>query len=221
MIESLVGLKRADIFLQGLVSWWPLNGTLQDIGPAKRHGSNGGASSTTFKNRVCTRLNGSSYVAIPSFAIGVGPWTFSTWIAGVDWITSYSHLFSAATQSTFALKVSKPFGSTPGGVPYIHQSTFSSQVGQTAMALNTWYMVSFTYDGNNSIRLYVNGVLDSTFTVNKFTVSASTFRIGNSAETSEYTNGYQADLRYWNRLLSGVELKRLYDETYIAAVSMI
>lgn len=81
-----------------------------------------------------------------------------------------------------------------------------------------WYHVAITYDGGGTIggfNFYVNAsVTAGTVATNTFTGSAANtglFAIGSDSNNSSYCNANFAELRLWNRELSGSEMTDLYN----------
>jgi len=82
-----------------------------------------------------------------------------------------------------------------------------------SFSLNTWYYVALTFDTTAGMSLYVNGVLDSTYTANKsaFTGNGSTnvatFGGGN------LLNGRISQAFFYNKRLSATEVLQNYNST--------
>jgi uncharacterized protein (TIGR02145 family) len=89
--------------------------------------------------------------------------------------------------------------------------------------LDTWYHVAFTYDTQDSARMYINGRL-----VNSTDLSAeigtylptSTY-IGRPSMSTRYFSGVFDDLGIWGRILSAEEVQELYHENEYAIVTDI
>src|SRR3990167_3483110 len=82
----------------------------------------------------------------------------------------------------------------------------------TAPSTGVWYHVQGTYDGTN-IRLYINGALEATTTVNAPSNNATAFDIGSySVDATTYAfNGTVDEVRLYNRALSPAEVSQLYN----------
>ena len=86
-----------------------------------------------------------------------------------------------------------------------------------APSLNIWYHVAGVIDkADNSLRLYINGALYSTY--QNAAVGASTFYnpsggagIGGKTSAGYYFNGNIDDVRIYNRALSATEVLQLYN----------
>lgn len=87
------------------------------------------------------------------------------------------------------------------------------QDGSISLSTNTWYMLAWTYDGN-AVRLYVNGVADSSFArTGTIDTSDSIIYIGYSGYASERFNGKIARCQLYNRALSATEILQNYNTT--------
>jgi hypothetical protein len=77
--------------------------------------------------------------------------------------------------------------------------------------LNTWYNISLTFNTTDGMKLYINGVLDSTYTANKNahpgsgTVNVATFNGGN------LLNGRIAKVHCYDRSLTSNEILQNYN----------
>ena len=82
----------------------------------------------------------------------------------------------------------------------------------TALDMNTWYHLAFTYNGTNKI-IYINGVFDkkdtSTGTVR---IDATNLQIGRVSSTG-YLNGTLDEVLIFNRSLSSAEISEIYNLT--------
>ncbi len=105
--------------------------------------------------------------------------------------------------------------------------TANSQVfllANTNLSSNTWYHVGF-YVGADSIKIYVNGILDaSSANSNTLTYSptAKVYLGGTNLQTvNPCLNGSMDNVRFYNRKLNGNEFNQLYllDPTCIAVPS--
>jgi len=76
-----------------------------------------------------------------------------------------------------------------------------------SIADNEWVHFAGTYDGTNTMRVYENGVLQSSRDEGTFTSAsnANDICIGSNCSTNEFT-GKIADVRFYNRQLSAAEI---------------
>lgn len=79
--------------------------------------------------------------------------------------------------------------------------------GTTTLALNTWYNITAVWTAGQSIKIYVNGVLEGTTntTGTSLRTSTSGWAIG-SVATSIFTSGNNAVAQVYNRVLSDAEI---------------
>jgi len=134
---------------------------------------------------------------------GTGASSYSTLICksqynGSIWVREWA--FTHPNSLGFSLIIFNPDSS---GTNYIGKSIGSPLV------LNTWYHLSSTYDGsktNNGIRLYINGVLQSTTNSNSGTYTG----MGNTSSTVEFGRQYSlgGDNGYLNGNISSVQIYR-------------
>jgi hypothetical protein len=84
----------------------------------------------------------------------------------------------------------------------------------TTINTGTWYLVTGTWNGT-MLTLYVNGVSVATSTPGAVPTSSSgnPLELGNEAGNSFYVNGVIDDARVYNRALSAIEIRDLYDAT--------
>lgn len=97
--------------------------------------------------------------------------------------------------------------------------TFNDYRGNTVINANQWYHVGYTFDGS-TIRLYVNGNLDGTFTghssqlnvedyIGIFMWSLNDSTITNTLHANYKLKGYLNDVRIYNHCLSPKEVKEI------------
>jgi hypothetical protein len=73
-------------------------------------------------------------------------------------------------------------------------------------SLNTWHHFGYVFDGTQN-RLYIDGVLAGTSTIEPAAAPVTDFQIGRSVGGSEYFKGGIDDVRVYNRALSLNELR--------------
>ena len=93
----------------------------------------------------------------------------------------------------------------PTGVA--HASATRSATGSAALRLNKWSHVATTYDGK-TLRLYVNGVLQSASRLNgSIRAGSGPLEIGGSSRLGQWFAGTIDDVRVWNRPLSASAIR--------------
>jgi len=94
-------------------------------------------------------------------------------------------------------------------------TTGGSVSADTTLVNNTWYTGGFTHDGAN-VRLYLNGLLDSTPSAKTITHKNVDVSIGMAGETYDlhYWDGDIEWVMIYNRALSASEIALLYREPF-------
>jgi len=104
----------------------------------------------------------------------------------------------------------------------INYSTSNSETGgrlysTTALLVNTWYHVVYTFEQGVGSKLYINGTLDSSLTSTIILVTGTdpAFIGTNSVPNNNFrgirTGGKMDVLKYWKRLLTPVEVASEYN----------
>jgi cell division septation protein DedD len=97
-----------------------------------------------------------------------------------------------------------------GHTDWPNYSVFPSN---TTFALNTWYYVALTFNTTDGMKLYVNGVLDSTYTANKSPVVGNYSTNVGAFGTGNLLNGRIARVFCYNTSLSASEVLQNYNGT--------
>jgi hypothetical protein len=80
----------------------------------------------------------------------------------------------------------------------------------TGLLLNVWQHICFTFDGNASLRAYVNGVANGTNLSDSSIASGSPSVLIGSRPAVSYFDGHLNDVRIYNRALSPGEVRGIY-----------
>ena len=80
-------------------------------------------------------------------------------------------------------------------------------------ALNTWYYAALTFNTTDGMKLYVNGVLDSTYTANKSPMSGNDSTNVGIFGGGNFLNGRIARVFCYNKSLSDAEVLENYNGT--------
>lgn len=145
--------------------------------------------------------------------------TISTWIkpttvsAGARYIVANSGLGGGVIP--WALEINN----TAGRISYIQNGTGSGNVritGATTLQVNKWYHVVVTRKFNStldwSVKIYINGVTDSSGTIQRSGTTNQTVAIGRlGLANSNFFQGDIADLRIYSRQATDLEVKALYN----------
>ena len=202
---------------EGLVAWWKFDETAGDVaydssgngndgnltnGPTWSEGKIGGALSFDGTNdMVRTNLSGSYNE----------DFTWSAWIKTTD------------TQGG-VLGLSGDTWEVGGASFYIYQGSpkvdvhsVGAKLGNFNLSSNTWthYLLTVKDSGGtvDPVRIFVNGLIEIDSTLNWFTYNGQNFnlRIAHVPTHGEYYEGLIDDVRIYDRVLSTVEVKALYE----------
>jgi hypothetical protein len=127
-----------------------------------------------------------------------GPFTFEAWIytptSGTQVIYS-QYLLSDTNRFTIGIDIS-----SSGYVLSFSQPTAASAQGVTPVPLNQWNHVVFSRDSSNNLRIFLNGLLESTTASYTATLGQNNPRIVGITTTGTpyYFNGYISNLRITN-----------------------
>ena len=169
-------------------------------------------SSDTARYSVCTEFSKAGYIINNSFGLTTNAFTLNLWYKPKT-ATSQHFLLG-----TFDSWVGNGLGLYRDankldvqGV--IKTSGTAYQSGAIATTLNTWQMLTYTYDGTN-YKGYLNGILKFTKACTG-TVSHPVFMIGNSkysnTAASENEEGFVSDVRLYATALSATQVAELYN----------
>ena len=206
-----------DSLQKGLVGWWSFDG--KDMAGTTAYDRSGNANNGTLTNGP-TRAIGKigqglkfgandtdDKVSITSNFDGTGAVSVSAWMyprggggGGFGRIITNEQLFVAVRGSDSSLLVSRDSGAN------------ACASLASVWAVNNWYHVIMISPASGATaQWYING-LDVTNEAGCGTpVSATSWNIGNNAESSRSFNGSIDDVRIYNRALTADEIKRLYN----------
>ena len=100
---------------------------------------------------------------------------------------------------------------TVGWGNQIGANDFANASG-TTISLNTWFMATLTFNGSDTIRIYINGALDGTKSVSSINITNSVLYIGKRV-TGLFLNGQITQCSVFNKTLSATEVSAIYDLT--------
>lgn len=94
--------------------------------------------------------------------------------------------------------------------------SMSEIVSNTTLPTNQWRNVTFTLDGSNVGRLYIDGVLDIQSNMNAHTDMTNVFTIGaryiNESSIADYFRGKIEEVRIWNSALTVNEVRFIMNQ---------
>jgi len=225
------GIQGAPVTSSNVIAWWALNGNSNDYSPS-------GLNSTLVSNVVYKNarnyvpyllhnsnysginFNGQNYVATTNnIALNFGysnPFSISAWIRT-----------SASTENTIVGKIAIPsavngyaFETNTGGALRAlfwdnngNLETFSTA---TKVNDNAWHNVVESYNGNNAISLFIDGVSQNVISNGIITgaiASTGILTLGTRYGTSGLSNftGSISDVQIYNTNLTASQVKQLYN----------
>ena len=207
----------------GLVGYWPFNGNANDESGSGNNGTVNGATLTTDRFGVANKAY--SFDGVNDFIdLGVNPlinnltqnYTFSFFILKNNFNSSMvlGNIDPSIVGSwRILLRTTTNFESSFNNSP----TWYSAYSSQNTITLNNWIHLVTVRD-NSFIKIYVNGILNSTTNVgllNPNTYPNAETKLGKhwvSIDNNyEYINGKLDDLGVWNRSLSDCEIQDLYN----------
>jgi hypothetical protein len=215
----------------GLLGYWPFNGNANDESGNTNNGTVNAATLTSDRFGVSNKaysFNGvNNYISLQNAffngATNVSSFTFCGWFyansipaSGDMTISSKEGFWRTTGISLNSSSKIVQGGSQPNPQNYW---TISSTSG---VQPNTWVFFCFTYN-SGSMSLYINGVLDSSYTNPYSNLDYSMVVAGNSTATNligahgaaagynSFWNGKIDDFGYWNRVLTQEEITNLYN----------
>ena len=156
--------------------------------------------------------NGNNQYAISSYVgSATDSYTYSAWFKN-DNNSEPKYLLTRGRDlegNGWSLQVQITTGgiATAAVVPTVPSTVGILVSGTTQIALNTWYNITAVWTAGQSIKIYVNGVLEGTTntTGTSLRTSSSGWVIG-SVATSTFTSGNNAVAQVYNRALSDAEI---------------
>jgi hypothetical protein len=94
-----------------------------------------------------------------------------------------------------------------------NNNTYQDYTGSLNVPVNTWNHITVSYDGTSTMRIYVNGVADSTASWSGgcvYNASNNLVQVG-SVINSGYFPGSISNLQFYNRTLSATEVVQNYN----------
>ncbi len=83
----------------------------------------------------------------------------------------------------------------------------------TGLSANTWYHIAGVYDAASGMKIYINGILDSSNTQSGAFTSNSTYLIGSNTNGKRAFDGQMDEVRVWNTARTEAEIKaNMYKE---------
>lgn len=215
----------------GLVGYWPFNGNANDESGNGNNGTVNGATLTNdrFGNDNSAFNFDNDYISLsqPFFngSTNVNFLTYSIWFK-CSQLPSSSTAYSLSAKEGFWRSIGLGINANGlvsyGGSQPNPQSYFGVS-SQNSITLNQWNHIIVTFE-NSTLKLYLNGNLESTSVIQYSTLDYSYLALGNSTSTNligatnpvspgltNFTNGIIDDFGMWNRALTQQEITNLYN----------
>jgi hypothetical protein len=213
----------------GLVGWWPFNGTANDESGNGNNGTVNGAALTADRFGLADSaysFNGiSDFIELPNI-IPVQVGTISFWfltntsLPGLDGNANQVLLYHSNVMDNGWGVLGASNMQTHTGIHYTGSPDFmfDNSAGfkedlPTTISSNTWYHLALTFDKADSARCYFNGELLSTrdLSTESANIAPTMTYIGKTGNGARKLNGAFDDLGIWNRELEVCEIQDLYN----------
>jgi len=201
---------------KGLVARWKMDGNAKDATPYSNNGTVTGATLTTDRKGQANKaysFSGSNYMITPSL-MNYDTVTVAAWVNTGSNDTGEREIicnFESAGYGLFQTSNKLGFQADISG--------YKAVLADNSPTIGTWYYVVGTYD-NSTIKLYINGVLQTAQTSVSGPIVDSTMAMtigANPSGTPPGTTfgsdwiGSLDDVRIYNRALSPTEITALYE----------
>jgi hypothetical protein len=156
--------------------------------------------------------NGNNQYAISSYAgSATDSYTYSVWFKN-DNYSEPKYLLTRGRDGegngwSLQVQINAIGIATASVVPTVPSTVGLVANGTTTLALNTWYNITAVWTAGQSIKVYVNGILEGTTNTSGTSLRTSTsgWVIG-SVATSIITSGNNAVAQVYNRVLTDAEI---------------
>lgn len=213
----------------GLISWFPFNGTANDGSGNNNNGTIYGATLTTDRNgnqNSAFLFNGiGSYILVPSSVSlsNLASVTISGWFNTNNFTSDqglvtkwFQKLNCSSNTDAYSCLISKNTytNNLPSFIGATNTYTDYRLKTNNNIQLNTWMHFVFVHNSTTGGALYINGVLmSSTASSSSICSSTNPLLIGadNNLNTIyRFFNGKLDDIGIWNRALTATEIQQLY-----------
>jgi type II secretory pathway pseudopilin PulG len=209
---------------RGLIGYWSLDeGTGATAYDVSGNGNAGALISSpawqgegSCKRGGCLSFDGvDDFVRVqPSPIFNFSNFTISAWVKPAAFTSSYrSGIVSRRPGSGWNFDISGAIEGDGQGKAELMEAGGAKIAGGTVMQAGQWYYAAVAVSGN-SVRVYVNGVLDGSGTLAWTNGANDIIYIGGvQASSGYYLNGLMDDVRVYNRALSDAEIQSIYNAT--------
>lgn len=215
----VIELLQPFIDINGLVAYFPFNGSSNDESGNKYHGENHGA--TLAKDRFdkpdsAYGFDGvDDYIEIPdstNLDLGSRSFTISVWIKPCTINNNYQTILEKGSNQNLDY-----FITFISGEIRIETNLFKNKlISVTSLQTNQWYHITVTQDmSSTELTLYINGIEETNQSIlGDPSINDWSLFIGYRKQwNGEYFHGVIDDVRIYNRALSKSEVRELYNES--------
>lgn len=145
---------------------------------------------------------------VPSGILGNSPRTFSVWIYPGDSNTNGNIVVYGSLARPFRFL----WNQSTRTVMVVFAAFF--HIGTIEIPVDSWAHVAVTFDASDTMKTYVNGVVDLSFSFATINTGAGPFALGRSALNGNLPmyKGYLADFRAYDDALDAVAVAGLYSD---------
>jgi hypothetical protein len=189
------------------------NGFTDGLGSSADGTNNGATQTATGKIGNAWSFDGSNdYVSIASnnsIPMGAEPFTYNIWV-NPDSFSGWNAYLSLGTGAVGqALDLTNDGGTQNGSINIERYGGTAVSSGSSTIALNTWTMLTVTYDGT-TIKLFFDGVQVGSNTY-AFNIANNGVNFGKTPWNSDYGDVKLDEMTIWNRVLTTSEISLLYN----------
>lgn len=200
----------------GLIAWFPLSGTMNDMIGNKIPSQIGGTPTSTVNhlgqpNDAYLFDGSSNYIYYPRIIENPTELTFSVWVKHLSAQLQKVYVFYHKNGADFNINF---YDDPEPSVPYVSvkvdESTGYSNGGENVLI--DWVNLTGVFKSNDKLQMYQNGTPkpERDFTGKSIhTGSSGGFTIGGESVSNGYFHGAIADIRIFNRVLSDSEIEAL------------
>jgi hypothetical protein len=207
----------------GLVGWWPFNGNANDESGNGNNGTNNGATLTA--DRFGNVNKAFDFDGVDDFInagqnITFSNYTISSWVLLNTTPDYYNTVVSKISTNfqNYELRINDVANNIIPEFIWGDNSSWLGMGGSTSFPIASWHHLVVSFNSNNIVTLYVDGIAVSTSAASNYTdiLGFSTYfgarpNTQGISNTSFYLNGKLDDIGIWNRALNQQEITTLYN----------
>lgn len=185
--------------------WLPLTSDTRNNGVSPAIVTNYSATfSDGGKLGKCYSFSAGNYMKATNVSIPTTTWSIAAWVnLSITSADGHKYIVGLNTSSSSDFLAVLCAYTNKLGVR-ISDTTYNCTVTYTT---NTWYHLAATYDG--TLKIYVNGALDTTIASPVTPTAATTFYVGMRGGNTGYFAGKLNDVRVYDHVLSPIEVTEI------------